>query len=345
MALIKPSAHRAFFDDVKQGKVRAALVYGGDVGGVTELARRIIHLATGGSDDPLSLTVLDEEILREDPARLADEAQSVSMFGGRCAIRVRAAGEAFARAMRNVLAAPPGGNMIIAEAGALKASSALRKMFEKEKGLAALPVYEDSARDIGQIVRETLRKDGLDIAPDALEALVSMLGADRAASRGELEKLALYCLGRQRVSLEDVQAICGDVSAHAMNDMIDAFFTGDARRGAALFSALLDSGTVPAGILASASHHVGALKALAVRVAAGDAPQQVVRAARPPVFFKRHPAMIRQLNLWPLPALERADASLYEATEQSRLKPDLAAQIAERCLLSLGLRAARAARR
>jgi len=345
MAAIKPAGHRAFFNDVKQGKVRAALVYGGDVGGVAELAKKLIHLATGGSDDPLSLTVLDEEILREDPARLADEAQSVSMFGGRCAIRVRAAGEAFARAMRNALSAPPGANMIIAEAGPLKASSALRKLFEKEKGLAALPVYEDSARDIGQIVRETLRKDGLDITPDALEALSAMLGADRAASRGELEKLALYCLGRKTVTMEDVQAVCGDVSAHAMNDMIDAFFTGDARRGAALFAALSDSGILPAGILAVASHHVGYLKTLAIRVAAGDAPRQVVRSARPPVFFKRQPAMIRQLNLWPMAALEHADDSLYAATEQSRQQPDLASQIAERCLLSLSLRAARATRR
>jgi len=92
--------------------------------------------------------------------------------------------------------------------------------------------HEDSARDIQQIIRETLQKEGLRIAPDAMAALAELLGADRAASRGELEKLALYCMGREQVTLEDVRAVCGDVSGHAMGDMLDAFFSGNAKAGA-----------------------------------------------------------------------------------------------------------------
>jgi DNA polymerase-3 subunit delta len=287
---------------------------------------------------------LDEETCREDPARLADEAQSMSMFGGRRAIRVRGAGEAFCKAMENVLAFPPGDAMIIAEAGPLKATSKLRKLFEKDASLAAVAIYEDSAGDIQRIIRDTLQKEGLSIDPDALALLAGLLGADRAASRGELEKLALYCLGRGKVTADDVRAIIGDVSAHAMNDMIDAFLTGEATRGARLFSAMLAQGVAPAGILAAASAHMARLKALALVVQSGQPPAQAVRSARPPVFFKRRDVMARQLSLWPLAALERADESLFEATAMTRQNPDLEAQIAERCFLSLAVRARRAGR-
>ena len=343
MAVVKPAGHKAFFARVREGGVRGALVYGADAGGVTELAGRILKLAVENNDDPLAVTTLDEETCREDPARLADEAQSISMFGGRRAIRVRGAGEAFARAMENVLAFPPGDAMIIAEAGPLKASSKLRKLFEKDASLAALPVYEDSAGDIQRLIRETLQKHGLSIEQEALLALSGLLGADRAASRNELEKLALYCHGRDMVRAGDVRAIIGDVSAHAMNDMIDAFLTGDAKGGARLYSAMLAEGIAPAGILAAASAHLARLKEMAALVRTGQPPRQVVRAARPPVFFKRQPVVARQLSLWPLAALERAGESLFEATAQTRMNPAIEAQITERLFLSLAVQARRMA--
>ncbi len=344
MAIFKPAQHPALLKKTSAGEVRGVLVYGSDPGGVSELSRRLVRHVVGNDDDPMSVVVLDEETCREDPARLVDEAQAMSMFGGRRAIRVRGAGEHFAKAMETVLERPAGDAVIIAEAGQLKTSSGLRKLFEKSPELAAAPVYEDSARDIQQIIRETLEKEGLRIAPDAMAALSELLGGDRAASRGELEKLALYCMGRKQVTLEDVRAICGDVSGHAMGDMLDTFFSGDAVTGARLFASLLAEGTSPAAILAAASAHVARLKPLALLVAAGDPPAQVVKAARPPIFFRRQPAWIRQLSIWTPEALETADAGLLEATASTRSMPTLEAEIAERCLLSLSVRAARASR-
>ncbi len=344
MAVFPPAKHAALLERAASGALRAVLIHGSDPGGVSELSRKLVRAVTGDGDDPMSVVVLDEETCREDPARLVDEAQAMSMFGGRRAIRVRGAGEHFAKAMESVLARPAGDAVIIAEAGQLKPSSRLRKLFEKDPALAAAPVYEDSARDIQRIIRETLEREGLRIAPDAMAALSELLGADRAASRGELEKLALYCMGRDEVALEDVRAVCGDVSGHAMGDMLDAFFTGDATTGARLFASLLAEGTPPAAVLAAASAHVARLKPLALLVAAGDPPGQVVKAARPPIFFRRQPAWIRQLSIWTPEALETADAGLLEATAGTRTMPMLEAEIAERCLLSLSVRAARAGR-
>ncbi len=345
MAVFKPARHAALLKEVASGRLRAVLVYGSDPGGVSELSRRLVRGVVGDGDDPMSIVVLDEETCKEDPARLVDEAQAMSMFGGRRAIRVRGAGEHFARAMKSVLERPAGDAVIIAEAGQLKTSSGLRKLFEKEPALAAAPVYEDSARDIQQIIRETLEKEELRIAPDAMAALCELLGADRAASRGELEKLALYCMGRGEVTLEDVRAVCGDVSAHAMGDMLDAFFTGNAATGVRLFASLVAEGTPPAAILAAASAHVARLKPLALLVASGDTPGQVVvKAARPQIFFRRQPAWIRQLSIWSPAALERADEGLLEATAATRVNPALESEIAERCLLSLSIRAARTGR-
>ncbi len=342
MTVYRPADRRRLLTDVRQGRLRAVLVYGNDTGGVAEQVQAVIEAMrqSNGGEAPEVIT-LDEDQLREDPGRLADEAQALSMFGGKRVIRIRDAGERTADAVAALLHMPAGESLIIAQAGALRPASRLRKLFEKETALAAVPVYEDSARDIQTVIRETLEKEGLGIEPDALAALTEQLGADRAATRNELEKLALYCHGQQRVTLEDVRAICGDVSAHAMGDMLDAFFAGDYARGVRLLAALLAEGVQPAGVLAAASQHVQRLKPLALAVAAGESPEALVKSKAFGIFFRRQPIVARQLSAWTPELLDRAAESLLKATAESRRHPELAPQIAERCLLAFSVQARR----
>ncbi len=76
----------------------------------------------------------------------------------------------------------------------------LRKLFDGHKTAAALQCYPDSARDLGDVVRDALRAEGLSITPDALEDAVSRLGNDRGVTRREIEKLLLYMHGHKQVT-------------------------------------------------------------------------------------------------------------------------------------------------
>ena len=317
------------------------LVYGNDTGGVRELAQKAINALLGeAADDPFALVQLDDDMLREDPGRLLDEMQAISMFGGRRVIRVRNAGNAFRDAMKPVLALPRAEAVIVAEAPELKRDAALAKLFAKERRLAALPVYADDASDVQRLIDEVMAEHGLSIDRDARMALAPLLGADRLASRNELEKLALYCRGRGRVTIEDVQAVCSDVSAHMMQDMLDAVFTGEAEEAMRLFAALLAEGTPGAAMLQAAANHVARLKALRTAMAGGLDAKEAVARARPPIFFRRRPVMERQLRLWAPQALARADESIWQAMRQARRFPELEAPIAERALLTLALKTA-----
>ncbi len=341
MTLIRKAQQPSFIGKLARAEdVRAALVFGSDVGGVRELGQRIIRAVLGeAADDALALETLDEEGLKEDPGRLADEAQAISMFGGRRVVLVRDAGKAFLDAFRPLLEQPAWEAFIVALAPGLKKDSALVKLFEKDKRLAALPVYADDAGDVGRLIEDVLAEHGLGMDRDARQALAPLLGGDRQASRNELEKLALYCRGRQRITLEDVRAVCSDVSAHMMSDMLDAFFGGQAARGLALFATLLAEGTPPAAMLSAAASHVARLKALRGVMAEGLSAEQAVAKARPPIFFRRRGIMARQLAAWPEEKLARADESIWQAMHRTRQMPELEAQLAERCLLVLALQA------
>ena len=67
----------------------------------------------------------------------------------------------------------------------------------------------------------------------------------------------------------------------------------------------------------------------------GAAPEQVVKQARPPVFFKRQRIVQAQLRAWGLSDLVTAGSTLSANVLAARQNAGLAEAIAGRCLLSL----------
>ena len=321
--------------------IRAFLIHGNDIGQVRELAGDLVIAQAGSSDDPFNVVRLDDAALKDDPARLADEAQAISMMGGKRAIWVRNAGTAFLSVVKVFLASPVGDSLIIAEAAALRKGQALRDLFEKARNAYSVACYEDGSRDLASIISEHFAKHSLNIGHEARFYLSQILGADRALSRSELDKLTTYCLGKSEVSLADVEAICGDAAALNMDDAIDAVFEGDPSSADRWFGRLVASGAHTQGIMTVATHHILRLQTLALEVSAGKSAKQSVDSARPPIFWKRKDSLQRQLHVWQLPALDGALSQLREAELSMRNLPALSESIASRTLLSIASRAKR----
>src|SRR3712207_4704180 len=117
MAVLKVSGLERHL--AREALAPAYLVYGADPGKVGEVARRLVRRVAGALDDPFAVTRLSEDSLAEDPQRLPDEVFSRPMLGERKAVWISAAGSAFARAYEMMGEAPPAGNVLVAEAGAL----------------------------------------------------------------------------------------------------------------------------------------------------------------------------------------------------------------------------------
>lgn len=343
MAILRPN------DLVKltqspQSALKAILVHGNDEGRVREIAKQLVTAHAGSHDDPFNVVQLDDAALKEDPARLADEAQAISLMGGNRAVWIKSAGTAFTAAIKSYLAVASGDALIVAEATALRKGQALRELFEKAKNAGAIACYEDSAQDIAGIISDELERNQLTISNDARLYLTQILGADRALSRSELQKLTLYCSGKSNVELEDVEAICGDASALSLDEMIDAIFEGNPSNADQKLDRLVSSGTPPQSIISATSQHVLKMQNLANELASGRAAKQVVDAARPPIFWKRKESFIRQLFVWRPDDLNGALAAVRDAELQTRQYPALATAIVHRAVLSLASRASRFSR-
>ncbi|WP_265516228.1 DNA polymerase III subunit delta [Nitratireductor luteus] len=324
------------------------LIYGPDRGLVSERARRFAIASGLPLDDPFTVIKLDAGEAEQQPGRLLDEVQTVPMFAERRLIWLRGAGgqAGLARDISRLIQEPSGDCTILIEAGDLKKGAALRSAIERGEGSMALPCYADDGRSLDTIIDEVLSANGLSLDLEARQLLKANLGGDRMATRGELEKLALYCAGGKSVQAADIRELVGDVAKSSADDTVDAVLCGRIAEFDTLFSRHLATGSPAFLVLSAALRQVHQLQILRNQVEReGKTPAGAVSAARPPVFFARRRAVEMALQRWDLGRLSAAAERLHGAVLRTRQHPAGADAASRQALLALAIESARAGRR
>lgn len=318
--------------------VNAFLLHGRDEGRIREAAQALQLVLLGAADDAFRLARLSGDDLRGDPARLADEAQALSMTGGNRVVRVQNIGDAQTGAFENFFENANAKGHVIAEAGDLKKGSRLRKLFEAAQNAAAMAFYEDNAQSLEEVIEAHLREAQLQIAPDAMAYLTSVLGEDRGVTRQELAKLVIF-MGEQAsgsspalISLSDAQNAIGDGNAVTLDEICDAAFGGKRDELALELKRWNESGQSMIAPVRSATNHATRLQLLLVQLEPGGDADALLRRARPPIHFSRIATVRTQLRYWNTAKIRQALQLLLEAEMQCKTTgyPDIA--IAERVL-------------
>lgn len=317
------------------------LVFGPDMGLVSERARRLAHTAAGAADDPFGLVRLDGDVVAASPGRLMDEAGTVGLFGGRRTVWVGPTSRNIAASVAAVLDASPADAVVVIEAGDLNRNSPLRTLCERAPRAAAIACYADTARDVAALIDEMAREAGLRIAAEARAELTGLLGADRAATRNELQKLMLYAHGDAQIDLDHVRAVVGDVSGVAFDAATDAAFSGRLGDLDRAFMRLEAEGIDPSLALGAALRHALLLVRLTGQMAAGASADAVVEGQRG-LHFSRKAAVTRQLKTWHGTDLQDMAARLGDAVARTRRQPSLAFPLARQTLWEAARRARRA---
>ncbi|MGB7125802.1 MAG: DNA polymerase III subunit delta [Methylovirgula sp.] len=312
-------------------KIVVYLLFGADAGLVAERAQKVVARNIDDPKDPFQFLRLSGDDLAADPLRLADEANTMPLFGGRRAIAINAQAKNFVAALEPVLAAPPGDCAIVIEAGALKRDAPLRRLCEASPCAAALECNPDSAKELGELIDAELGTENLEIDPDAKALLVSLLGEDRLTTRSELAKLLLYAHGAQRVTIEHIAAIVTAASSLAVDAAVNGAFEGDFAAVEETAKRVLSEGGDYNLLLGTALRHAIALHRARLDAEAGRPESGGYGAFRRGVAFDRH------VRAWTSERLARAITGLGQAIAKARREPALADMLALRALWAIAL--------
>jgi DNA polymerase III subunit delta len=311
------------------------LVYGPDAGLVSERVTALVRSAVDDPADPFALALLAGETLVGAPERLVEEAHTVPLFGGRRAIRVRVGSRNnIQAAVERLIAAPPKIDCrVVIEMGDLNKNAPLRTLCEKSPAAAALPCYQDTARDLARLIEDETGRAGMTITPGARDLLASLIGGDRRASRSEIEKLILYARGEKRIDVPDVMAVVTDATNPAMDGLIDAAFAGFANDVEVNFAKIQSSGTAATAIAGALIRQAAALHMFRLAVDSGAPIEDVLK--RQGLHFSRTRAVGAALRSWTSRRLERLIAQLGDISLEARRNSALAYPTMERTLLMI----------
>ncbi len=326
-----------FFDSPDPGTA-GALLYGPDAMRIA-LKRQALVAALIGPDGPaeMRLTRMSAGDLRRDPAALDDALKATGFFPGPRVVLVEDATDALAAPILAALADwRPGDATLIAVAGELRASSALRKSFETSRTAAAVPIYADPPGRAE--IEAALARAGLgEIDRDAMADIEAL---SRALDPGDfaqfIEKLALYKSSEPgALGADDVADVAPPRPEAEVDAILDLVADGRADLLAEAMLRLGGGSGAATGLVIAAGRRLRLLHAAA---SAPDGAEAALGRARPPVFGQRRTRLAAQARGLGQARLERALTLVMDtdlALRSSRPPPALA--LAERLLTRIAM--------
>lgn len=319
------------------GECRVVLLYGDDHGMIRDRAAGLVRAVTGSLGDPFLVAELD----RDGVGRLADEAASLGPMGARRVVWQREATDAAAGPVGAVLnsAAPA---LVVLEAPGLAARSRLRSLVEAAPDGVAIGCYPEEGRTLADTIRSVLVEFGVAADAEVLAWLSEQLGADRASTRQELEKLVLFVGDGGHVTLEAATACIGDLAGLSLDDALFAATAGDVVLADRALELAMAEGTAPVGLLRAGLMHLQRLHRARLAMDEGATAADAAKSVRPPVFFRRMPAFTKALALWTSAALIAAMAGFADAERACKRTGAPEQALSRHAVLALARRAARA---
>ncbi len=322
-------------------ETRFFLVHGTDDGLIHERVKGLVKAALSGEADPLRLTRLDGDAVARDPGALADEVYAISMFGGSRAVWIEAQARDLLPALEPLFARPPQDCVAIVEAGSLKRGTALRAAFERADNAASIECYPDDRRALGPLIEAEARAAGLAIAPAAREYLIGLLGSDRMTTRGEIAKLTLYARGKERIEVEDIEAIVADAAPSGLDALLDGALLGDMAGLEASASRYFADGGEAGLLVRNLAARLTLLHRLRLEMERGGSFEAAMQTQFVRISPAGRAALAKQAERWSSSALGKRLAAVASLAARVRRDPRLADILATRALWSLasGLRA------
>lgn len=297
----------------------AVLIYGHDQGLIKERERIIAQHYAQDLNDPFSVTALSGEAIAKDPPLLIDSAFAIPAMGGVRLVRVNQAGGACLNAFKTLLADPPEDSMTLVIGGEdLNTKSALVKLFEQTDHAAALGCYADTNQSLGQMAKDMFRQHEIDVDPAAMAFILEHLGADRLASRSEIDKLILLSGPQGKLGFEQVQHALGDGASVTVNDTIHAAASGDIKALSTALNRIKHDGVAGERLIRTAQIYFGKIFRINAEMESGLSREQAINSIKPPIFFSEKPVVERHLGKWTAGRCRRAIERLMLAEEQAR---------------------------
>jgi len=119
---------------------------------------------------------------------------------------------------------------IILESGILEKKSKIRTLFEKDKNLTCIPVYEDDNKNLTFIVQDFLKKNNIKLSQEIINILIDRAKGDRGYLKNELLKLENLLISKKNIDIEDVQKLSNLAENYSVFELTDNYLAKNLKK-------------------------------------------------------------------------------------------------------------------
>ncbi len=189
------------------------------------------------------------------------------------------------------------GTKIIIESNILEKKSKLRVLFEKDKNLVCIPVYEDDNRRLRFIIQDFLKKNKIKFSQEIINILVDRAKGDRGNLKNELLKLESLSLSNKNINLEDVQKLTNLAENYTVFELSDNYLAKNSKKVSRILNENNYNSDDCILILRTILNKSKRLLKLKNEIDKNNNIDLVLSSFKPPIFWKEKEIVKKQLQL------------------------------------------------
>jgi DNA polymerase-3 subunit delta len=246
--------------------------------------------------------------LRNDPARLGDEARSSSLFGDTRHIYARVTGDEAHEALKVLIETGEAGAgeacPVILVATSATDKSRTAKLLEKRKDALVAMFYPPDLSSVTQAVRKMGDAAGVQLAGDLAERIARGAKLDVRLAGSEVSKLALYLGADQqspkRANADDLDAIGATSEEDGFMPLVNAVLSGETGRLPAELKRMREVALNPVGVLLAIERRAAQLARISAKLGTRGSLDGLSKGekAQLGIFFREEREIRAQARHW-----------------------------------------------
>ena len=189
---------------------------------------------------------------------------------------------------------------MIIKAGPLEKKSKLRSYFEKNKLTVITAFYEENYQSLLLMIKKIFKEKQIVVSNEIISLIIERSKGNRISINNEIEKISSYYEKNNKIDLKDILKITNLAENYGISELVDQSLSKNKKKTINILNENNLNTEENILIIRTFLNKLKRLKILKIEYQKSKNIEQVLSAARPPIFWKDKDIVKQQLNIWSL---------------------------------------------
>jgi len=302
--------------------INIIFLHGTNIGLVELLYKKTLELLEINTNDPFSVSKIDGNEFKDNPAILHDNINTLSIFSKKRFILLDLMNIAMNKILENVILenvkTDNENYLLLIKASNLKISSFI-KYFQNINNAFQVPCYEEKINTIYSKLTDLFSKHKINSNVDFVKDLTLKFSENSLTNEMELEKLDIFLTNNKNVTEEEIFALISRNNNINFNKIIENCSNGNPRVAITIFENIYENQTTSMTLIKMFFNHFKLIEKVLLRFENNKNLINIIENIKPPIFFKKKEFIVFQCKVWNLRLVNIILARLIELEVKCKL--------------------------